>query len=60
MEQINELRDIVNGSFGWNKARITCFIQALKRLPAAVFFLISGKLCSTTKKIAKGTVEMVQ
>lgn len=32
MEQINELRDIVNGSFGWNKARITCFIHMLVAL----------------------------
>ena len=26
---INELRDILNGYFGWNKARMTCFVSML-------------------------------
>ena len=25
----NELRDILNGYFGWNKARMTCFVDML-------------------------------
>jgi uncharacterized PurR-regulated membrane protein YhhQ (DUF165 family) len=25
----NELRDILNGYFGWNKARIACFVGML-------------------------------
>jgi len=28
----NELRDILNGYFGWNKARITCFVGMLLAL----------------------------
>jgi hypothetical protein len=27
--EINELRDILNGYFGWNKARMTCFVSML-------------------------------
>jgi len=29
MEQISELRRSLNGYFGWNKARMTCFVQML-------------------------------
>jgi hypothetical protein len=29
---INELRDILNGYFGWNKARMTCFVSMLMAL----------------------------
>lgn len=29
---INELRDILNGYFGWNKARMTCFVSMLLAL----------------------------
>ena len=32
MEQISELRRILNGYFGWNKARMTCFVQMLLAL----------------------------
>ena len=30
--EINELRDILNGYFGWNKARMTCFVSMLLAL----------------------------
>jgi hypothetical protein len=29
MDQISELRDILNANLGWNKARITCFVGML-------------------------------
>lgn len=32
MEQISELRRSLNGYFGWNKARMTCFVQMLLAL----------------------------
>lgn len=32
MEHISELREIVNGYFGWNKARATCFVKMLLAL----------------------------
>jgi len=32
MEQISELRNILNGCFHWNKARITCFVEMLLAL----------------------------
>lgn len=32
MNHDNELRDILNTSFQWNKARITCFVKMLLSL----------------------------
>ena len=32
MDCINELRDSLNGSFVWNKARMTCFIKMMLSL----------------------------
>lgn len=32
MEHINELIDILNSNFNWNKARITCFAKMLLAL----------------------------
>ena len=32
MDQISELRTILNGCFQWNKARITCFVEMLLAL----------------------------
>jgi Transposase DDE domain len=32
MEHISELREILNGYFGWNKARATCFVKMLLAL----------------------------
>jgi len=29
MEHISELKSSLNGYFGWNKARITCFVNML-------------------------------
>ena len=32
MEHISELRESLNGYFGWNKARMTCFVKMLLAL----------------------------
>ncbi len=32
MEHISELTDILNGYFGWNKARVGCFVNMLLAL----------------------------
>jgi hypothetical protein len=32
MDQVSELRNILNGCFQWNKARITCFVEMLLAL----------------------------
>ena len=32
MKQISELRNILNGFFNWNNARLTCFTQMLLAL----------------------------
>lgn len=33
MEHISELRESLNGYFGWNKARMTCFVSMFGLTP---------------------------
>jgi hypothetical protein len=46
MEHISELRESLNGYFGWNKARITCFVQMLLALMATRTINLSKLACA--------------
>mgnify|MGYP001089874118 FL=1 len=59
---INELRDILNGYFGWNKARMTCFVSMLMALykvrtinltELACGFLSNATIASRYKRIKR-------
>ena len=48
MEHDNELRDILNDSFHWNKARITCFVKMLLALLSTRTINLNKIACSTS------------
>jgi hypothetical protein len=56
MEQVSELRDSLNGHFGWNKARITCFVKMLLALIVTQTVNMSKIAClfsSGAKKLSR-------
>jgi len=46
MDYVSELRDSLNGSFAWNKARITCFVKMLLALISTRTVNLNKLACS--------------
>ncbi len=51
MEYISELRDSINLSFEWNKARMTCFVKMLLALISTRTVNLSKIACSMPRDV---------